>query len=130
MGLLCEISEVYRSLFGYGLVLFGYEVATISRFPNNTGLFCKRDLSKRLYFAKQTYIFEEATSHSQGIGDSCVDSFHSCVDSFHSCVDSFHSCVDSFVVISALYARLFLFRCWSLLIECRSLLLRFCASDI
>ena len=44
-----------------------YEVATISRLPKNIGLFCKRALYKRLYFAKETYIFKEPTNHSHPI---------------------------------------------------------------
>jgi len=34
-----------------------YEVTTISRLPKNIGLFCKRALQRRLYSAKETYIF-------------------------------------------------------------------------
>ena len=44
-----------------------YEVATISRLPKNTDLFCKRTLEKRLYSAKETYIFQEPTNHSHPI---------------------------------------------------------------
>jgi len=42
-------------------------VATISRFPENIGLFCKRALEKRLYSAKEFYIFKEPTHHSHPI---------------------------------------------------------------
>ena len=34
-----------------------YGVATISRLLKMTGLFCKRALQERLYFAKETYNF-------------------------------------------------------------------------
>ena len=47
--------------------VISYEVATISRLPKNTRLFCKRALQKRLYSAKETYTFKEATNHSHPI---------------------------------------------------------------
>jgi len=40
-------------------------VLTLSSLPENIGLFCKRALSKRLYSAKETYIFKEPSNHSQ-----------------------------------------------------------------
>jgi len=44
-----------------------YEVATISRHLNITGLFCKRALWKRRYSAKETYNFKEPTNRSYPI---------------------------------------------------------------
>jgi len=41
-----------------------YAVATISRLLKITGLFCKRALQQRLYFAKETYNFMEPTNRS------------------------------------------------------------------
>ena len=38
-----------------------YGVATISRLLKITGLFCKKDLQKRQYFAKETYDLKEVT---------------------------------------------------------------------
>ena len=42
-------------------------MATIRRLPKNTGLFCKRALLKRLYSAKETYVFKKPTNHSHPI---------------------------------------------------------------
>jgi len=42
-------------------------VATISRLLEIIGLFCKRDLLKRLYSAKETYNFTEPTNRSHPI---------------------------------------------------------------
>ena len=44
-----------------------YGVATISRLLQIIGLFCKRALLKRLYFAKETYDFKEPTNRSHPI---------------------------------------------------------------
>jgi len=44
-----------------------YEVASISRLSENTGLFRKRALSKRLHSAKETYIWKGPTNHSHPI---------------------------------------------------------------
>ena len=44
-----------------------YGVATNSRLLKITGLFCKRDLKKRRYSAKETYNFEEPTNRSHRI---------------------------------------------------------------
>jgi len=44
-----------------------YGMATISRLLKITCLFCKRDLQKRLYSAKETYNFKEPTSCSHPI---------------------------------------------------------------
>ena len=41
-----------------------YGVATIRRLLKIIGLFGKRDLLKRLYSAKETYIFKEPTNRS------------------------------------------------------------------
>ena len=48
-----------------------YGEATISRLPKNIGLFCKRALYKRLYSAKDTYIFKKPTIHSHPICYAC-----------------------------------------------------------
>ena len=45
----------------------GYGVATISKLLKIIGLFCKRYLSKRMYSAKEAYIFKEPTNHSYPI---------------------------------------------------------------
>jgi len=42
-------------------------VATISRLRTIIGLFCKRALSKRRYFAKETYNFDEPTNRSHSM---------------------------------------------------------------
>jgi len=47
----------------------GYGVATISRHLKIIGLFCKRDLYKRRYSAKETYNFKESTNCSHPIVD-------------------------------------------------------------
>jgi len=44
-----------------------YEVATISRLLEITGLFCQRALLKRLYSAKETYNCKEPTNRSHPI---------------------------------------------------------------
>ena len=44
-----------------------YGVATISRLLKIIGLFCKRALYKRLYFAEETYNFKEPTNCSHPI---------------------------------------------------------------
>ena len=44
-----------------------YGVASISRLLKIVGLFCRRALSKRLYFAKETYNFKEPTNRSHPI---------------------------------------------------------------
>jgi len=44
-----------------------YRVAATSRLPKIIGLFCKRDLSKRRYSAKETYNFKEPTNRSHPI---------------------------------------------------------------
>ena len=49
--------------------LFGYEVGTISRLLKIICLFCKRDLLKRRYSAKETYNFKEPTNRSHPIQD-------------------------------------------------------------
>ena len=40
-------------------MIVSYEVATISRLPKNIGLFYNRVLEKKLYSAKETYVFKE-----------------------------------------------------------------------
>jgi len=45
----------------------GYAVATICRLLQFIGLFCKRALWKRRYFAKETYNFKEPTNRSHPI---------------------------------------------------------------
>jgi len=69
---LCFCVCVYLCIFYGGpdvlnLWVLNYEVAMISRLPKNIGLFCKRALYKRLYSAKETYIFEEPTNNSHSI---------------------------------------------------------------
>jgi len=49
-----------------------YGVATISRLLKITGLFCKRALSKRRCFAKETYNLKEPTNRSHPISVSLV----------------------------------------------------------
>jgi len=44
-----------------------YGVATISRLLKIIGLFCKRDINKRLYSTKETYNFKEPTNRSHPI---------------------------------------------------------------
>jgi len=44
-----------------------YGVASISRLLKSIGLFCKRALQKRLYFAKETYDFIQSTNRSHPI---------------------------------------------------------------
>jgi len=46
-----------------------YGVATISRLLRIIALFCKRALWKKLYSAKETYIFKEPTNRSHPICD-------------------------------------------------------------
>ena len=46
----------------------GYGMATISRFLQMTGLFCKKALKKRRYSANETYNFKEPTNRSHPIG--------------------------------------------------------------
>jgi len=51
-----------------------YGVATVSRIDQIIGLFCKRDLRKRRYSAKETYNFIDPTDRSHNIwADSYVD---------------------------------------------------------
>jgi len=45
----------------------GYEVASSSRLSKIIGLFCKRDLLKRHYSAKETCDFKEPTNRSHPI---------------------------------------------------------------
>jgi len=56
-------------------------VATISRLLQIVGLFCKRDLLKRRYSAKETYIFEEPTNRSHPI---CIYT-HTYIET-HTCI--------------------------------------------
>jgi len=44
-----------------------YGVAVVSRIDKIIGLFCKRDLSKRRYSAKETYNFIDPTDRSHPI---------------------------------------------------------------
>ena len=52
--------------------LDSYGVDTVSSLLKNIGLFCKRDLWKRRYSAKETYIFNEPTNHSHPILEMCT----------------------------------------------------------
>jgi len=44
-----------------------YGVALVSRLLKIIGLFCKKDLEKRLYSAKETYNLKEPTNHGHPI---------------------------------------------------------------
>jgi len=46
-----------------------YGVATVSRIDKIIGLFCKRDLQKRRYFAKETYNLIDPTDRSHSVSD-------------------------------------------------------------
>ena len=48
-------------------ILLFYGVASSSRLLKIIGLFCKRDLYKRLYYAKETYTFKEPTNRCHPI---------------------------------------------------------------
>ena len=50
-----------------------YGVATISRIDKTTGLFCKRDLQKRRYSAKETYNFIDPIDRSHPIWNNLYD---------------------------------------------------------
>jgi len=66
-------AECKHVIFPYKFAICSwYVVATIqgSRLHKIIGLFCKRALSKRLYSAKETYIFKEPTNHSHPISES------------------------------------------------------------
>ena len=52
-------------LWVFAILYQSYGVAATSRLFKIIGLFCKRDLSKRRYSAKETYNFKEPTSRSQ-----------------------------------------------------------------
>jgi len=67
----CIYIQIPRSIW--------YEVATISRLLNITGLFCKRAISKRLYFAKETCTFKEPTNRSHPIHRSICVCVFACV---------------------------------------------------
>ena len=54
-----------------------YGVALVSRIDKITGLFCKRALSKRLYFAKETCNFIDPTNRSHPIHLYVFGSVHS-----------------------------------------------------
>jgi len=49
------------------------EAAALSRLLKITGLFCKRDLQKRLYSVKPTYAFKESTNRSHPIADAAPE---------------------------------------------------------
>ena len=79
--------SIYTHIFGFHLYIYifwlirpeekpygstrheWYEVATISRLPENIGLFCKRALENRWYSTKETYHFKEPTNRSHPIRD-------------------------------------------------------------
>jgi len=65
----CGASCCGASCCGASFLVYTYGVAAISRLLEMIGLFCKRDLSKRRYSAKETYNFEEPTNHSHPILD-------------------------------------------------------------
>ena len=69
-------NSLVRCLLWFQMVCYG--VATISRLLKMIGLFCKRDLSKRRYSAKETYTLKEPTNRSHPI--SRFDTF--CLETF------------------------------------------------
>jgi len=58
-----------RQLFSYMAKRCKYGLATISRLLKIAGLFCKRALYKRRYFAKETYNLKEPTNRSHPISE-------------------------------------------------------------
>jgi len=54
-------------LFNGYIAVGGYRVATISRFLQMIGLFCKRALYKRLYSARETYNLKGPADRSHPI---------------------------------------------------------------
>jgi len=62
---LCSIS--LQSISLYISCILRYGVASVSRLLKTIGLFCKRDLYKRRYSAKETYAFKEPTNRSHPI---------------------------------------------------------------
>jgi len=60
-------SYVWHASFDCMTCLSSYEVPTISRLPQTLGLFRKSAPKKKLYSAKETYIFKEPTNHSKRI---------------------------------------------------------------
>ena len=62
------MSHVWMSLVTHQYVsYYTYGVATVSRINTILGLFCKRDLPKRRYSAKDTYDFIDPTDRSHPI---------------------------------------------------------------
>jgi len=63
-----RVSTRFRNTISAPLIsLSRYGVATVSRIDQIIGLFCKRDLSKRRYSAKETYNFIDPTDCSHPI---------------------------------------------------------------
>jgi len=56
-----------KYVYTHSRYVYTYGVATISRLLKIIGLFCKRALYKRLYFAKETYNFKETTNRGHPI---------------------------------------------------------------
>ena len=63
----CILTQIYIRMQVLRNWLEGYGVATISRLFQIIGLFCKRALYKRRYFAKETYNFKEPSNRSHPI---------------------------------------------------------------
>jgi len=82
-----------------------YGVAAISRLLKIIGFFCKRALWKRLYSAKETWIFKEPTKRSHPIWSIWMLCIHMC-DAFicvttHSYVSRrIHMCHDAFICVT------------------------------
>jgi len=73
-----------RYLYVFGL--YAYGVATISRLLKIIGLFCKRALYKRRYFAKETYDFKEPNNRSHPIWNPRITWMCTCKFQYH-CVE-------------------------------------------
>jgi len=68
-----DSSTTHRSQWACGCIrvmwfTYEYGMATVSRIHKIKGLFCKRDLQKRRYFAKETYNLIDPTDRSHPIG--------------------------------------------------------------
>ena len=62
--------SIYLSIYEYMYInMYTYRVALVSSIDKIKGLFCKRALQKKQYFAKETYNFKEPTSRSHPISE-------------------------------------------------------------
>jgi len=60
--------NTYTYMYAYMCIhIYVYGWASISRLLKIIGLFCKRDLQKNLYSAKETWNFQEPTYRSHPI---------------------------------------------------------------